>query len=95
MSHARHYQEGGPPESFELGHVLLSKRDGAEDGEIAGFQSNRCHAPGQLEQRHLQLANDGDDAFVHAREFAVREHGPFLEWCGHASIFRSGLIRHV
>src|SRR6186713_338662 len=43
MPHAGHYQEGGPPESFELGHVRLSKRDGAEDGELAGLQSNCSH----------------------------------------------------
>jgi hypothetical protein len=84
MAHAGHDQEGGPPDRFELGHLRLAKRDGTEDGELAGVQSNNSHAPRQLEQRHLQLAHDGDDAFVHPRQFAVRQHGPLFERCGHS-----------
>ena len=84
MPEAGDDQEGGPAERFELGHIRFAQCDRAEDDEAARFQSNCRHAPRQIEQRHLQIADDGDDALVDARQFAVRQHGPFFERCGHA-----------
>jgi hypothetical protein len=84
MPDAGHDQEGRLPECFELGHLRLAQGNRAEDGEAARIQPHYRHTPRQFHERHFQLADHGEHAFVDARQVAVRQYGPFFERRGHA-----------
>ena len=49
------------PNASSRAHLGLVERDRAEDDEPAVLQPHHRHPPRQRHQRHLDLADDGDD----------------------------------
>jgi hypothetical protein len=55
---AWHHQERGTTEFLELPHLVVVERDRTEYDEPRIAQPNHGHAPGQIHERHVDLADD-------------------------------------